>query len=228
MKPSLIMTIFAVSLCLVLASPAAADTLLANFESFSEGFYPPPIFTDGAITFSDLDRRIPGEVGPLGFSIETTTSTEFGPLFSAPNYLNWGGVGPGEEGFSFTRFGSLRITFEQQPAASASLNVLSGFDATNVLTLNALRQGSIVGSTTIGFSSIVDWQTNTLSVSGVLFDELRLIASGPQHNGTVFMGIDNVRIETVSEPSTISLLSICFAALVLSTTLRFRSPRSRY
>ncbi len=223
MKPSLRMTVAALLVCLALASPAAASSLIANFDSLAEGAQS-PIFTDGGITFSDLDIRLPGEVGPYSFIIESTTTAVFGPLFSPPNYLKAGlSFAPGlDEGFSLGRFGSMRITFEQ-PAVGASLNVLSGFDATNVLTLNALWQGSIVGSTTIGFSSIVDFQANTLSLSGVLFDELRLVASGPQQSGTVFIGVDNVRIETastVSEPSTISLLVICFATLGLRAIVR--------
>jgi len=200
------------AVCLLFVTSAAATPLFTAFDTLAEGTVG-SVLTDGGITFSDLDQRIPGPHGPYTFSIESTDGAQFGPLFSPPNYLKAGGYAPGS-GFSLGRFGSARITFEEGSAASVSIAIYSGFDATNVLTLNALRQGSVVGSATIGFSQIVDWQTNTLSISGVVFDELRLVGSGQQNDGTVFIGIDNVAINTVAEPTTVLPLTLGLMLLV--------------
>lgn len=59
----------------------------------------------------------------------------------------------------------------------------------------------------------------TLAVSGVAFDELRLVASGPNDDGVAFIGIDNVR--AVPEPS--SMLGTL--ALSVGTWLLLRKQK---
>jgi hypothetical protein len=191
-----------VVLSFTLASPAVATPLIATFDSFSEGDAR-ATFTDGGITFSDLDTR----PGTGGFVIESTDSMLFGPSFSPPNYLTTGGFSPGS-GFSFGRFGSAQLTFGEVPAFDASMEIFGGFTSSlNVLTLEALLGGIPVASDSMNFlgSGVLH---QTLSVSSVVFDHLRLVASGPQDDGAVFIGIDNVSITPVPEPGTLALFGV--------------------
>jgi hypothetical protein len=201
-----------VLLGVVLASPAAAQPLIATFDAFAEGDSFSTL-TDGGITFSGLDQRLDGG----SFIIEAAGGPEvalLGSLFSPPNYLTFGGYSPGP-GFGFGRFGSARVTFGPLPATHASMSVFGG-DAPNFLTLVALRSGTQVGSSTIDFSELTEpLSVQTLSISNVVFDELRLVASGPAFEGIVTIGLDNVRITPVPELSTLALLGAGLLGLLV-------------
>ena len=202
----------------VLASVASvppAIAAIATFDSFSEGFSGKTIIDDG-ITFFDLDEFLPpDQVGLENFSIESTDSQLFGTLFSPPNYLTTEGFSPGS-GFSFGRFGSMRMTTgEIADVASLNIFTLDGTSNPNsVLTLEAFLDGGLVASNS-SLISIFEPAVpggsvlaQKLSISNVSFDELRLIASASQ---PVFIGIDNVSITStgISEPtSALSLLVI--------------------
>ena len=186
-----------------LGSPALAA--IATFDSSSEGVLGTTI-TDGGITFFDLDERLSPDQLPYTFSVESTTAEQLGSSFSASNYLTTGGFVPGP-GLSFGRFGSARIT-TGRVEQSASLELFSQLfsPSGNILTLEALLDGNRVASNSV---ALADFEVigngpllhKTLAVSDVAFDELRLVASGPNDDGVAFIGIDNVR--AVPEPSSI-------------------------
>lgn len=179
-----------------LASPTLAA--IATFDNFSEGFSGTTI-TDEGITFFDLDERL-GQ-SPAKFSLEGSTAEQLGS--AAPNYLTTEGFVPGPDP-SFGRFGSARITTGKVQQA-ASLELFSQpAPSNNILTLEARREGNLVNSDSAALNDFESVGTGSLfhktfAVSGVAFDELQLVASGPDQQGVAFIGIDNVR--TVPEPS---------------------------
>ncbi len=200
-----------VAVGITLASPATATTLLATFDSLPEGNAGSTI-TDGGITFFDLDRRLAGPP-QTNFTIEATDTTLFGPTFSPPNYLTTGGY-VGGPSFSFGRFGSARITFGSVRGYNASVDIFSFLGDPNTLTLQALLGGTPVGSSSVTFSGS-GVGSRTLTINRVAFDELRLVASGPQDSGVVFIGIDNARITLAPEPAALSLLGLGLLPLAL-------------
>ena len=188
-----------------LCSPTLAA--VATFDSFSEGFSGTTI-TDGEITFFDLDERLSPEQLPYTFFIERTTAEQLGSSFSAPNYLTTEGYVPDSD-LSFGRFGSARITTGKLGQA-ASLDLFSQLfsPSNNILTLSAWRDGDLIASDS---AALTDFETvatspllhKSLAISGVTFDELRLVASGPDDDGVAFIGIDNVSVKPVPEPTSV-------------------------
>lgn len=170
----------------------AASERIATFDSFAEGDAN-IAFTDGGITFSDLDERS----GPAqhSFSIEGTDRDQFGPYFSPPNYLTTGGFSLGPE-FSFGRFGSAKIKLaDGSKGMAAIVEIFDLGSSNNILTLQALLDGKIVAADSIAFKPFSESvRHQTLVVYGAIFDDLRLVASGPDDSGVVSIGIDNVRI----------------------------------
>ena len=209
-----------------LASPATAA--LATFDSFTEGF-DTPVLTDGGITFSDLDQRLSGST-PL-FTIEGADESLTSP-FSPPNVLTFGGYAPGP-GASFGRFGSATIS-TRELASVASLDIFNlQFPATdNILTLEAYLDGTLVGSNSVNFNKTDDIGIlyRQLSISDVTFDKLRLVASGSEDEGVLFIDIDNVRIDQtaiVPEPSSVlSLLMLGVSGVVFMLKRQPKSPSS--
>lgn len=217
------LSVIGVMLSITLPSPTIAA--IATFDSFSEGFSETTI-TDGGVTFFDLDQRSPALL-PYTFSIEGTTEDYLGSFFSSPNYLAFGGFAVGADA-SFGPFGSARIT-TGEVAESASLEVFSPLfsPSTNILTLEAFLNGNLVASNSVALADFEIIGTDTLlrqtfTVSGVTFDELRLVASGPEDDGVAFIGIDNVRINNVaSVPESTSALSVLgFTALSAGSMLK--------
>ena len=204
-----------------LASPTLAAT--ATFDSLDEGFSGTSI-TDGGITFSNLDERLSPAQGPYTFYVEGATTEQLGSSFSAPNYLTTEGYVAGiSPDLSFGRFGSARITTGQvEQAASLEVFSLLFSPSSNILTLEALLNGNQVASNSVALADFEVVGTGpvlhkTLSVSGVAFNELRLVASGPDNDGVAFIGIDNVQV--VPEPtSTLGVLA--FAALSAGSLLK--------
>ncbi|MCC5663962.1 PEP-CTERM sorting domain-containing protein [Nostoc sp. CHAB 5784] len=203
-------------------SPATAA--LATFDSFTEGF-DTPVLTDGGITFSDLDQRISGSTPT--FIIERADESLRSP-FSPPNVLGFGGYAPGP-GASFGRFGSLAISTGEL-ASVASLDIFNlQFPATeNILTLEAYLDGTLVGSNSVNFKTDdTGILYRQLSISDVTFDKLRLVASGSEDEGVLFIDIDNVRIDQtaiVPEPS--SLLGLLMLGVSGVVFMLKRQPKS--
>ena len=188
--------------------PAEAGTLLADFDSFTEGQFD-AVIEDGGIVFSDLDVRIPDDPIPGVFTIDDAGGL-LGPEHSPPNVVSTNAFAPGP-GVVYNRFGSASITFDSMLANGASIDVFGANVPSNELTLQALLGGVLVGEDTISLhpfpgEAALEWH-QTLEVSSVTFDSLRLVASGPQEQGVSFIVFDNVQVALVPEPSTAGLLA---------------------
>lgn len=209
------------------ASPTLAGT--ATFDGFLEGFSNTTI-TDDEVTFFDLDTRLPLETFPATFSIEGTTKDYLGNFFSDSNYLTFGGYAEGAEA-SFGRFGSTRIT-TGKVESSASLDIFSQLfsPSNNLLTLEAFLDGNLVQSNSVALADFGVIETSsllhsTLSISGVKFDELRLVASGSDDDGAAFIGIDNVRVGVHEPTSALSVLA--FGILGVGSVLKRKSKLAK-
>jgi hypothetical protein len=180
------------------AEAQSSINLTANFDDLNEGVRG-SIFSDGGILFSNIDERIPG-TSVSRFCIQATTAQL--PGFSPPNYLTFAGFVPGDTpNFAFGRFGSANIYFSGI-GTFVSMNLMAfGTSSTNTLTLEGLMRGNIVDIDTITFYSISRGVVGrTIDIAGV-FDSIRLLAAGPDNDGTVFFGVDNVDITVVPEPT---------------------------
>ena len=65
------------------------------------------------------------------------------------------------------------------------------------MTLEAISGGMVVANDSIVLASDPSgafWVHHTLSVSGVEFESIRLVGSGPENQGAFFGQIDNVRM----------------------------------
>lgn len=214
-----------VSLAFGCLSGLAATTYTAAFDDLSEGSVG-TTFSDGGLTFSSLDMRVPGE-SIYPFVIDQATATLPSP-FSSPNALGFGGyvVGPSA---SFQRFGSAWIDFSGI-GSSASLQVFAeyvpfGDDITkNSLSLEAWNGSTMVASTSTSFTTQSGVQEHSLALSGVApFDRLELYSSGPVDDGVSFILVDNVSVTVVPEPKGLALLPL---GIVAGICLRRRTPGS--
>ncbi|MGD0252703.1 MAG: hypothetical protein ABSC01_08395 [Verrucomicrobiota bacterium] len=200
--------------------PAQASIYLtANFDDLTEGSEGSS-FSDGGISFSDIDERILNSTVNT-FDIQATTANL--PGFSPPNYLTFEGFVPGDtDSFGFGRFGSANIGFSGI-GSFASMDIFGfGTSSANTLTLEALLGGNVVDTDTVTFySSSSGVVYRPLTVSGT-FDSLQLVAVGPDNNGTDFFGMDNVNITIVPEPSASALLC-CGLAGIIFRFLGFRA-----
>jgi len=198
--------------CSGFAPARAAVVLTANFDGMTEGIAG-TAFTDGGITFSSLDQRVPGQPVPNLFAIEATTFPLTG--FTPRNYLTFGTNSPGN-GFGFGRFGSANIDFSGM-ATSVTMDIF-GFGSTsaNTLTLEGIFGGNVVASDTVNFlGDPISIVYLPLSISG-MFDSLRLVAAGPFDSGVVLFGMDNVNVTLVPEPAAATLLLIGCGAMVVA------------
>jgi hypothetical protein len=192
--------------------PAEASIYLnANFDDLTEGSEGSS-FSDGGISFSDINERIPDFTGGT-FDIQATTASL--PGFSPPNYLTFDGFAPGPAAYSFGRFGSATIGFAGI-GSFASMDIFGfGTSSSNTLTLEGLSGGNVVESDTVTFYSTSQGVVyRPLSISGT-FDSLQLTAAGPDNNGTDFFGMDNVNITIVPEPPVGGLVCGALAGVIL-------------
>jgi hypothetical protein len=201
------------------SSPTLAA--IATFDSFSEGFSGTTI-TDGGITFFGLNPGFPEQLSDT-FYIDSTTEEYLGSSFSAPNFLTVGGFASGSEP-SFGAFSSAQITTgEVQNTASLEVFSLLFSPSNNILTLEAFLDGSLVASDSAALADFEligtsDLLRNTLTISGVEFNELRLSASGPDDESIAFIGIDNVRVSVPEPVSVLGLLT--FWALCATSVIK--------
>jgi hypothetical protein len=103
------------------------------------------------------------------------------------------------------------MTFGTGLANSATLDVFSVFAPSiysqNILTLQAILNGKVVTSESISFDTIgAGIMHQFLSVSGTDFNQLQLIASGPEDDGAVFVGMDNVTINAADTIGPVALV----------------------
>ena len=177
-------------------------------------------FTDGGITFSNLDTR----GGPSHtFAVQVGSD---GVGFSPPNYLVFG-IYSSQAGLLLARFGSMDISFAGE-ATTVSLDVYAStglFTWENSLTLQGLKAGDVVASETVLASQYWPYD-GLLNVSGD-FDRVRLVASGQYDQGAVMLGVDNVSVTIVPEPHTNGLVAAGITSLALAYAVkRSRSYRS--
>ncbi|MCG3126704.1 MAG: hypothetical protein CHACPFDD_01557 [Phycisphaerae bacterium] len=192
----------AVCLAAACGCGGVASAAIATFDGLSEGALDKS-FTEGGITFFDLDDRAGGF--PVTFTVERADGTLSGPGFSPPNALGFGGWVPGS-GAAFAQCGSFKFT-TGTIQDFASLDVFEFFSyAGNLISLEAYLGGALVNSTSIvlpGNFQINHWN---LSVSGEPFDTLVLIGSGPTDRGVFFGLVDNVVV--TPEPATVVGLTL--------------------
>lgn len=184
-------------LFLSLGSLAGAQTLTANFDSFTEGVAGTTL-TDGAITVLNLDNAFPGGSNPP-FTIDQADATLSGQAgFTANNVLGFSGLVPGAQA-GFTRCKSFDVQWTGGNAASAQLEVYDfGGYAGNSITLQAIAGGVVVGSSSFTITAPFVVGHHTLAVSGVSFDTLRLIGGGPQDSGVFFAVVDSIRVDVLT------------------------------
>ena len=175
---------------LLVISPTLLLAETATFDGFSEGSIGYE-FTDGGITFFDLDNGI-SAIGNA-FIIEQADETLSGPFFSPPNGLTAVGYSPGPTG----GYGAVKELFMTTgaDADSASIEVfaMGTSSSVNTITLEAIKDSAVVDSDSILVSDFVDGHV-TLAVAGTVFDTLRLFSS-PRSQTMVF---DNVTINPIA------------------------------
>ena len=101
--------------CAILPAFASQPPLVASFDDLLAGSAGTS-FTDGGITFSNLDQRAFGGAGSFGIVSTTQVLTGLTP----PNYLTFGIFSTGAQ-TTFGRLGSADILFSGQ-ASSASMD----------------------------------------------------------------------------------------------------------
>lgn len=188
------------AVAVALATPVRAHPSdhLATFDSFAEGGYGTEV-TDGGITFFALDVHFPGTPNPLppphSWVIERSEGTLGGrPGFTPPNALGCCGSSPGP-GAAFGRIGEFRMTTGAvETDASLELYGSAGSSSGTVVTLEAIRNGVVVATSSGFFASQFSVQHVHLEIVAVEFDQLRVSTS----DGSAFPFfaglIDTVRI----------------------------------
>lgn len=196
-----------------------ATVYTANFDDLSEGFYATS-FSDGGLTFSDLDERIPDTPGPYYFTIDGTTAGDLPSSFSPPNVMTTEGYVPGP-GVSQGRFGSAWIDFSGV-GSSASMDVFAsipplglGDYTQNTLSLEAWNGSTMVASVSTTFAQVYTIQESSLVLNNIApFDRLELVSSGPVDYGVSFIDLDNLSVTAVPEPKGLSLLTVGLVAII--------------
>lgn len=199
---------------LTLALAAVSQAQVATFDDFTEGDSA-TVLNDGGITFLNLDY----EAADYGSFFIDDGSGLFDPQsgYSSPNIMTFNAYSPDPGGVGFGRLKSFDFT-AGVTASSASMSVFSTYnDPGDTVTLEGLRNGLVVGSTTI---SII---TDTLGVQNLklddgVYDSFHLVGNGP--NDFVYIGVDNVTITPVPEPATLAPICLGAFGLLLRRTRR--------
>lgn len=199
----------------------ATQVYTATFDDLSEGTASTTL-SDGGLTFSTLDTRVPGSNPPGIFVVDTATATLPAP-FSSPNALTFGGYVPGPSS-AFGRMGSCWIDFSGV-GTSASLDVFGfglGTTAGNALSLEAWNGTTLVASDSGSLTVAPGVQSFSLTLNDIApFNRLELVSSGSVQSGVSVIMIDNVSV-TVPEPKVLLFLPL---ALVAGLCIRQRAMR---
>jgi hypothetical protein len=176
----------------ILSPVLVASAQDAYFDILSEGVIA-TTYTEGGITFSNLENDIGGPIGTNSFICEQADADLTGqPGFSAPNCLGGAtGYSPGP-GAAYSRVKSYEMSTGQINTLGR-LELWDGGIAGNTVSLEAYLGGTLVNSHTI-VTTFAFGAHYTLQVTGVPFDMLRLQGGGPQENGCMFVLVDNVHI----------------------------------
>lgn len=204
------------SLVVFLIPSTSEATLLATFDSYSEGYFADSI-VDGGITFSDVQRWQSDHY--TNFAIEQCNASDMGSELSMPNALGFGGYVPG----TGEAFGSIgEFFFSSGTAArSAALDVwtLPLIYSGNTLTLEGYLGSTLVDSVSITQNQfgIGHWR---MALPTDDYDHFRLVSSGPQVSGDSFVLVDNVSVEAVPEPGTMTAAAAGSCLLLLKRKRR--------
>lgn len=179
--------------CVVVASASLARADIANFDSMQEGHFN-TVIVDGGIQFSNLDRRLEGQVVPAPFVIEDAANmlhSQDG--FTWRNALGFGVYSPGEP-VTFSRLGSFDIT----PARPASRIVLHVYDygefSGRSIDLALTRNGQVVGSMSVPAVGPEGLHHYVLDYDGPTFD-MAHVSIGPDPTSYIFALLDSVTID---------------------------------
>lgn len=198
-------TLKAVLLFLTCIFSANANVLVADFDNLSEGLVGTTI-QDGGLTFSGLETYTDFSTGNL--TIDNVSRDAQFASSNGPNCLLFGGYCPGPYGSS-GRFGSMNVSFDGI-ASSVSMHLfISGASASqNILTLQAFRNGTVTAQTVLDVPDVEGLYPMSLMISDSVFDNLRLVASGPDQDGAVLMALDQVQVTLIPEPTALLLLGV--------------------
>jgi len=132
-------------------------------------------------------------------------------ILSAPNVLLVGTLVVGVDSGSFVNGPS---EFSIDPGGLADSISIGAFfvhsDSGHIVTLEVMRQGSLVASTSVDLSTFKNY--HLLSINGVNFDRARVYAHGAASSSPYVGVYDSVRIHVVPESSSAMLSACCLAA----------------
>ena len=194
-------------LALTLTLAAAAHGAVANFDGLAAeagtGFV--SSLTDGGISFSNLNG---GSFDQRFFAIDNVAGLYAGAAgYSAPNILTFNAYSDGPNQAGFGRLISFDFTTGSL-ASSASFTVMSSSfnDPNNTFTLQGLRNGAVTGSATLTLLP-VRLSVQSLTLGAGIYDSFHVVATTTTSN-IVFVGVDNVVVNPIPEPASVTLVGL--------------------
>ena len=179
----------------VLQARVGAQT--ANFDGATEGFVG-ITYEENGIVLSEVDTYL-GSTNPGIFAVEEGTGVlAHLPGFSPPNVLGFNGYAPGPN-VGYARCGAFTIT-PPAPADHGSVHMTVrgfGLQSGNVISLEASLAGTVVATDSTALPQYMGPHSLTLVVSGVTFDQLRVVGSGPNNGGAFYGHVDGVHFGSV-------------------------------
>lgn len=200
--------IMAHSIVILALAATASRAQSVDFEGLSEGFYPADVEIDGVRFFDSF--ALPGDPG-TSWAADIATGV-WNVYFKVLDYVqdtqfNVNGYSGTPDIVAFTAIKSFKVS-PPEPARYVGLSVLyrvmeDGRDYTlNRMWLEAYRDGEKVGQTEPIAPANVLFDTgrstsgaSRLVFSGVEFDTIQFLVSGPTNLGTILGGIDNVTFD---------------------------------
>jgi hypothetical protein len=190
----------------LLTADVRGTDLIANFDDQTPGTL---FISDGGISFR-YDDGIGQGFGALYISAAGRQNLDNSPAFTAPNvadldsYATDPNNGPGLGSLNTLGFGI------GKPAIYTQLDVWYDGGGLNTLTLEGLRNGNVVASSSFQELPVVGQFTKhvLLSLGGGTFDSFLLVSSGPENNGHSFITFDNVLVRPVPEPAAWMLAAV--------------------